>query len=451
MHIVIGGAGAVGQKIAEFLGKEGHDIIIVDVDPEACASAKGLDCMVIQGNAAASDILEDAGIMKADVFYAVTSHDEINLAAAAIAKSHGAERVIARVNSLELMAEAESREFRPIGVDVAVSPDLVAATKIARLIEFPGILEMDAFEVGDLRLVEAGVESGSPAAGRAVKDLGLPKGMNLVAIFRGAEVIIPGGNDVVHRGDHVVVLVESHGLLMTVQETFGGQALLHKSTKAADRIVISGMTGIAKRVATMLRDAGRRVTMVARGDTHEEIEALAAEMEDILVLEGSSRDVDLWRDENLAEADVLVAASPHEEFNLITALLARSLGVKRTTALVDQPALEDLAERLGVDLAVSPRFAAVSTLLKYASDVGPEELTLLHHGEAQVLLVEIEEDNKIAGMLLREASLPKGAVVGALVRGDDAVVPRGDERVRPGDNLVVFAKASAVPELANLF
>lgn len=451
VHIVIGGAGAVGQKIAEFLGKEGHDIVIIDVDPEACGAAQALDCMVIQGNAAASDILQDAGIAKADVFYAVTSHDEVNLAAAAIAKSHGAHRVIARVNSLDLMQQAESREFRPIGVDVAVSPDLVAATKIVRLIEFPGILEIDAFKVSELRLVEAGVESASPAAGRPVKELGLPKGMNLVAIFRGAEVIIPGGDDVIHRGDHVVVLVETPGLLVQVQETFGGQALLHQSSKAADHIVISGMTGIARRVATMLRDAGRRVTVVARGQRHEEVEALASDLEGILVLEGSSRDVQLWREENISDADVLVAASPHEEFNLITALLARSMGVARTTALVDQPELEDLAERLGVDLAVSPRFAAVSTLLKHASDVGPEELTLLHHGEAQALLVEVEEGNRVAGKLLRDADMPIGSVVGALVRDGDAVVPRGDERIQPGDSLVVFAKADAVSKLADLF
>lgn len=451
VHVVIGGAGEVGRKIAEFLSKDRHDVVLVDLDEAACDRAKrGLDILVVHGNAASAQVLEDAGIKRADVFYAVTSHDEVNLAAAAIAKSMGAKRVIARVNSLELMSQAESREFRPIGVDVAISPDLVAATKIVRLIEFPGILEMDAFEANDLRLIEARVESGSPAAGQSVADVDLPRGVNLVAIFRGAEVIIPSGADKVHRGDHVVLLLEHEDLLPGVTHAFGGTSNLTRGMGDPRHIVVAGATGIARRLATLLKRSGRRVTLVAQGD-HDRIERLAGELEGVLVLEGSSRDVKVFREEGLESADLVVAASPHEEFNLITCLLARSLGVPRTAALVDQPELEDLAEHLGVDMAVSPRFAAVGTMLKYASDLDPEEMTLLHHGEAQVLVVEVEEGNEIAGKRLRDTPMPRGATVGALVRGENSIVPRGDERVEVGDQLVVFATAKAVPALSRLF
>ncbi len=452
MHIVIGGAGEVGRKIAEFLRNDGHDIVLLDKEPEACDRASNqLDCLVVEGHAASSADLKRAGIGKADVFYAVTSQDEVNLTAAAIAKSHGAKRVFARVNSLDLMSTAESKEFRPIGVDIAVSPDLVAAAKIVRLIELPGFLEIDAFEASGLRVVEARVDPGSSAAGRRVSELDLPKAANLVALFRGAEVIIPRGDSVIHHGDHVILVAGEEGVMDGLRRVFGIAAAVREERGPPENIVIAGRSGIAKHVARMLQRDGRRVTLIAQAGHHEEIEQLAADMEGILVLEGSSRDVRVFREEGLDEADVVIAASPHEEFNLITALLARSMGVPRVAALVNQPELEDLAERLGIDVAVSPRMAAVSTLLKYASGLDPEELTFLHHGEAQVLVVEAEEGNKITGMMLRDAKMPQGSVVGALIREGEAIVPRGDERIRDGDSLVVFATAKAVPDLSELF
>lgn len=450
VHVIIGGAGEVGRKIAEALRRDDHDVVLIDVDPEACKEAEHLDCMILQGHAASAEDLQTAGIQDADAFYAVTSQDEVNLSAAAIAKSHGAERVFARVNSLDLMDEAESREFRPIGVDVAVSPDLVAASKITRLIGFPGILEMDAFEIANLRVIETRVEPGSPAAGRHLKDLRLPQGVNLVALFRGAEVVIPRGDETIYHGDHAVLVTGGTDLVEEISTLFGEKTTVHEDTGHAEDVVVAGATGIARRLARMLDRDGRRVTMIAQAESRERIERMAAEMEGILVLEGSSRDVRVFREEGLDDADVVVAASPHEEFNLITCLLARSLGVPRTMALVDQPELEDLAERIGVDVAVSPRMAAVSTLIKYASELHPEELTLLHHGEAQVLLLEVEPKDKIAGKRLRDAGLPRGAVVAALIRGDEAIVPRGDERIQAGDGVVVFATTGAVQGLSDL-
>ncbi len=451
VHVVIGGAGEVGRKIAEALRRDDHDVVVMDIDPEACDTVEQqVDCMVVEGHAASSEDLDRAGIDEAEIFYAVTSHDEVNLAAAAIAKSHGAGRVFARVNSSDLMDEAESRGFRAIGVDIAVSPDLAAATKLARLTGFPGILEIDAFDVGDLRVGEIRVESGSPAAGRHVKDLDLPRGVNMVALFRGAEVEIPTGSDVVHRGDHAVLVLSPEVSVEDVTRTFGGRASIHEDHGRPDRVVVAGASGVARRVARMLTREGLRVTMIAEAENRQKIERLAADMEGVLVLEGSSRDVRVFQEESLDEADVVIAASPREEYNLITALLARSLGVDRTMALVDQPELEDLAERIGVDAAVSPRLTAVSTLLKHASDLDPEELTLLHHGEAQVLVVDIDAGDPLAGLRLREAELPRGAIVAAIIREGATIVPRGDERIRPGDGVVLFATTAAVSKLSDL-
>lgn len=440
----------MGRKIADAMRREKHDVVLMDVDPQACQEASHLDCMVMQGHAASSEDLETAGIEDADVFYAVTSLDEVNLSAAAIAKSHGAERVFARVNSLDLMKEPESREFRPIGVDVAVSPDLVAASKITRLIEFPGILDMDAFGIANLRVFEARVEPGSPAAGRQLKDVRLPEGVNLVALFRGAEVIIPRGDATLYEGDHAVLVTQGEEGSDGIATVFGERAKVHESRTRPEDIVVAGATGVARRIAQRLQREGRRVTMVAQTENREVIEQMAAEMEGILVIEGSSRDVRVFREESLDEADVVVAASAQEEYNLITCLLARSLGVPRTMAPVDQPELEDLAERIGVDVAVSPRAAAVGSFLKYASELDPEALTLLHHGEAQVLLLEVDPGDEIAGRRLRDAGMPRGAVVAALIRGEKAVVPRGNERIQEGDGVVIFATTSAVHELASV-
>lgn len=450
MHVVIGGAGEVGRSIADALRTQDRDeVVLIDVDREACEEASYLDCKILNGHAASEATLQKAGIEDTDVFYAVTSEDEVNLAASAVAKSYGAERVYARVNSLDLVSEAEDDAFTSIGIDVAVAPDLVAAKKLVRLIDLPGILEIDAFDMAQLRIVETRVAPDSPAAGQRLRDLDLPSGINVVALFRGAEAIIPSGQDSLHRGDHAVVVVESEDRIPDVVARFGDRSLATGGHQAADHVVVAGATGVARRLAETLDDAGHRVTMIAQSDERQEIETLAADMEDILVLEGSSRDVRVFREESLDEADVVVAASPHEEFNLMTALLAKALGVPRTMAIVDQPEIEELAERIGVDVAVSPRMSAVGSLLKFASDLAPEEMTLLHHGDAQAVLLEVDADHPLAGKRLKDAGLPRGAAVGALIRGGQTIVPRGKERIRPGDGVILFATDSAAQELSD--
>lgn len=450
MRVVIGGAGEVGRNITEALRIEDHAVVLIDKDPQACEDASHLDCMIIQGHAASTDVLDEAGIAEADVFYAVTSHDEVNLSAAAVAKSQGAEHVFARVNSAELMDEPESRGFSAIGIDVAVSPDFVAAEKIRRIIEFPGVLEIDAFEAENLRVVETRVEPGSPAAGQPVRDLDLPEGVNLVAIFRGAEVHIPRGDDVLQRGDRGVIVLGGTDLMPDVNAVFGDRSSRQHERGAVRHVVVAGGTPLARRIARRLDTSGRRVTMIAEAESHDDIEELAADMPDTLVLEGSSRDVRVFHEEGLDEADAIVAASGSEEYNLITCLLASSIGVPRTMALVGQPELEELAERLGVDAAISPRLTAVSTLLKHTSELGPDELTLLQGGDAQVLVVEVTDEAPLAGRSLREAKFPRGTVVGAVVREGETIVPRGDETIRAGDKVVIFATTTAVSQLSDL-
>lgn len=446
MYVVVSGAGEVGYHVAKSLREEGHGVAIIEKDPKVLKRAEDLDALVLQGNGASLDKLLEADLPHADLFIGATGDDEVNMLGAAIAKSYGV-GTIARINSEAYLDEPASNKYRKIGIDVAVCPELVAAMKIARILTMPSLVNVDVFSQGRVAVVEARVQEASLAVGKPLSDVQMPPEVNLLAVFREEEILIPRPQDILRPGDRVLLAVLHPDTMGEIERVIG----LPKSLvgeKEIKKVVIAGATRIGIHLARLLEDTKEVVVIDEREDRcNEATERLTKS----LVLNANATDRSILVGEDVGSADAFIGAHPVEEYNILACLIGKSLGVRKTIALINQPELADMVEDIGIDLAVGPRLATVGAILKWTHQVETLDVVVTHAGDAQILEVKVTEESKVANKPLRKAHLPDGCVAAAVVRGDKVLLPKGDDPLLPGDDLVLFALTDTIPRLKKLF
>ncbi len=444
MYIVISGAGEVGFHVAKALRAEGHNIALIEQNKQVLEQIQDLDALLVQGSGASLDYLEQAGIQKADIFIGATGHDEANMVGCAIAKTFGAS-TIARINDPSYLDQTVSFKYRSAGVDVAVCPELVAAQKIANLLRAPAMASAEIFAQGRVAVVESKLLPDSPAAGQKLSILKPPPGVNIVAIIRGDEVIIPRGEDALQLGDRVLMCVLTPSALKEAEDQLGLRP--GKETGRMRRVVIAGAARIGVRLARLLEEQVETVII----EKNKELATSAFEqLENTLVITGDATDIGILKGEGVETADAFVGADAVEEYNILACLIAKRLGVRHTVAFINQVPLKPLAEEIGVDLALTIRQATVSSLLRWTYQMDALDVALVAGGEAQVVEIRVKAGGKIAGKPLRKLDLPRNSIVGAIVRGDTTILPRGDDVLEAGDRLILFALTEAIPRLERL-
>lgn len=444
MYVVVAGAGEVGYHISKALRQEGHSVAVVEPDKAVLDRAQDLDVLLVQGNGASLDYLEQAGIKKADIFIGATGNDEANMIGCAIAKSFGM-RTIARINNPAYLDETVSFKYKPIGVDVAVCPELVAAQKVANLLRAPALASAEIFAQGRVAVVESKVLAESPVRGKKLSIIRPPAGINLVAILRGSEVIIPRGEDVLEGGDRVLMTVLTPTALKEAETSLGLRP--GNRTGRMNRLVIAGGSRIGIRLARLLENQ-MEVVIIERD---KEVATQAFEqVKNALVISGDATRMDLLKSEGVEHADAFVGASREEEYNVLACLVAKQLGVRNTICFTEQAPLKPMLEDRGVDLALTIRQATVSSLLRWCHQMEALDLALIGGGDAQVIEVRVPEDSAVAGRALKKIGFPKSTIVGAIVRGDETILPRGEDEIKAGDRLIIFALTEAMTKLEKL-
>ncbi|MGB0652172.1 MAG: Trk system potassium transporter TrkA [Thermoplasmatota archaeon] len=445
MRIVVGGAGEVGYNVARALYEEGHDLAVIESDQDRIERLQDLDVIVIEGNAASRSCLRDAGIEDAELYIGCTGDDEVNMVGCALAKTYGC-RTLARINSIDYLDQPYSDQYASMGIDMAVCPELVAAIRIGRLLAQPNLVAAEVFSHGKVFVAEGRVADDAFVVGKKVADVEPPAGFNLVAIYRGDDILIPGGSTKFEAKDRLLMVLTSMDVLKEV-EPYIGQAKELEPEKEIRRIMIGGATRVGLHLARLLQ--GRRDVVLVEKDPAL-CELAGEQLHKALVVHGDVTDRNLLIQENVDTFDAFIGTEKAEEYNVMSCLIAKQLGVRKTVALITQPELKPLVETLGIDLAVAPRLSTVGALLK-ASHSDAENLSLLHQGEAQVLEVRVGINSPVAGKKIKRAHFPANSLVGAIVRQDTVLIPRGDDRIEEGDTLIVFALTEEVSRLERLF
>ena len=446
MKIIVVGAGEVGTHVTSHLSAEGNDVILIEADPvRAEAAQEALDALVLRGNGASMAVLDGAGARGAQMIIAVTDVDEVNIVACVSGKALGIPRRIARVKDVDYYKGGAGRSMREVGVDLMINPDLVAALEIERLVSLPGASDVTDFGDARVRMVGLYVTEDAPMVGLPLKEVSSrfgPQPATAVALVRDGATIIPDGDTALQPGDHVY-LVGKRGVMAEIM------ALMGYHVEPVKNVMIVGAGPISRHLARQLCEHKVEVKIIEQ--LKAKAERTAGELDKAMVLHGDGTDVNLLRDENVEEMDAFVAASNDEETNIMSCLLARHLGAKKTIALIRRANYVPLVPVVGVDAAVSVRLSTAANIMKYVRRGEILSFAQLKENEAEFLELVAHKDNPVVKKPLMELHFPPGAVVGSIIRGTEVIIPRGDTQVRDGDRVVVFALPTAVEAVEKMF
>jgi trk system potassium uptake protein len=448
MRVVVLGAGEVGYHLAERLSRENQDVVIIESDPErADFAGQQLDVMTIVGNGASLSVLEKARVKQARLLLAVTSRDEVNLIACLAAKRLGVEYTVARISNPEYYSRGSVLSREQMGIDLMVNPERECARETFQLLKTPAFTDVSDFADGRVQLIGLKVKEGAPVAGRRIADLRaeeLAGGYHYVtaAIRRNGTTRIPTAESTIEAGDHIYLLAPTSEI-PDVPPLAGYERFRLK------RVMIAGGSAEGLFLAELLEDNGIECTLLDR-DRRRCVE-LAERLPRSLVLHADATDLELLEMEGVSGIDGFVAATGNDETNLLSSLLAKSIGASNVVSLIHKFEYLQLVPRVGIDASVSPRISAVNAILRYVRRGRVMTVASLSGIEAEAIEYAVHDRSPIAGRALRDVHFPKQGVVGTILRGDEIILPRGQDVVLPGDDVIVFAMPAAIPEVEKLF
>jgi trk system potassium uptake protein TrkA len=442
MRTVIIGAGEVGFNTARMLSQEGHDVILIEQSEVLVERAtEQLDALVIHGNGASPKLLAEAGIKRSDLLIAASSSDEVNIIACLAAKAQGVPRTVARIHNPDYYDPQEPFARQMLGIDFVIHTEQMAAEEIKAALLVPGAVNVDTFAEDSIEVAEVVLNEGSPAVGRALKDVNLPEDSLVVGVVRRGEALVPRGGTVLESRDHVLLISGRRHISEVVKA-------VATDTVPVREVTVYGGGRIGLRLALALEEVGMSVRVIERDEARARYVASQLRKGFVLHDEGISRDFLLQ--ERVDKTDAFVAVTGDDRANLLAAMYARQLGARMTIAGVSRGEFAPLADALGVDLTISPRVLAAEAILRFVRKGEVIDVALLESG-AEMIELRVPEGCRVAGRPLSEVGFPEGAIVGALLRDGDVIIPTGKEILRPGDDAVVFTVEEAIDEVERLF
>jgi len=442
MRTVIIGAGEVGLSTARLLSHEGHSVVLVEKDEKLVEKAtEELDALVIAGNGANPKLLREAGISRTDLLIAASSSDEVNIIACLAAKSQGVARTVARIHNPDYYEPGDPFAEEMLGIDFIIHTEQMAAHEIKEALLVPGAINIDSFAGDTIEVAEVILTKESGAVDRALKEVELPNNSLIVGVVRGGEALVPRGDTVLLERDHVLLISGRRQISDAVE-------VLATDTAPVREVTIYGGGRIGLRLALAVEKAGMSVRVIERDEGRARYVASQLRRGFVLHDEGISRDFMLQ--EGVHRTDAFVAVTADDRANLLAAMYARQLGARITIAGISQGEFAPLADALGVDVTISPRTLAAEAILRFVRKGEIIDVALLASG-AEMIELRVPENCRVAGRPLSEVGFPEGAIVGALLRDGDVVIPTGRDILRAGDDAVVFTVEDAVEDVENLF
>jgi len=450
MKIIILGAGQVGGTLAISLAGEDNDITIVDTNPKKLRALQDhLDLRTIVGYGSHPHILRQAGAEDADMVIAVTNSDETNMIACQVAYSiFNTPTKIARVRSSEYLKEKKLFDSKNLPVDVVISPEQLVVKYIRRLVENPGALQVVDFANGMVRLVAVKAYYGGLLVGNALSALKdhMPNiETRVAAIFRRGKAIMPTGDTVIEADDEVFFIAASHHIRQVMGE-------LQKLENPYKRVMIAGGGNIGKGLAKSLED-NYHVKLI-ESDPKRAM-SISDELENTIVLHGDASNQELLNDENIDHMDVFIAVTNKDEANIMSAMLAKRLGVRKTMVLINRVAYTDLLQGNEIDIALSPQHTTTSSLLRHIRRGDVANVYTLRRGAAEAMEAVAhgtEDTSKVVGKAIGEIELPRGTSIAAIVREQKVIIAHHNIVIQSNDHVILFlVDKKYVPDVEQLF
>ncbi|TDJ71100.1 MAG: Trk system potassium transporter TrkA [Planctomycetota bacterium] len=444
MNIVIVGAGEVGTHLADILSREKHSVSVIDPDPsKARRLMESLDVQALVGDGTRADILTQAGASKADLVVAVSDDDRVNMLACVFAKQMGAKRLILRLKDTGMLAGYRYFYKQTLGFDVVLSTEELAAEEILGTVREHHALEVETFADGRVQLRRLRLREESELTSEPIARLRLPAGVLIVAVARKESFVLPDGDHQLQVGDQIYLIGQA-GDLDAFERMAGERTALRRS------VVIMGAGGIGREVTRKLRGTSGISIRVIERDANRARAFASENTSDVLTIVGDATDIDLLLEERIGEANIFIATSGDDEQNMVACQLARSLGVERTVAMVNKSGYRQIYDLLGIDQAIAPRVLCSNSILRFVHSGSVAAISVIGDGRAEVLELHVgfKEGKEIK---VKNLGLPRGAVLGAIVRKEQVIIPNGDTPVAAGDQVIVFTLPENLEQVEHIF
>lgn len=443
MKIVIYGATEVGCLLAtEFF--EDHDITVIDKEENRTEEFDKLDISFVQGNATDINVLKSADIINSDVFIACTPLDEANIVACLSAKKVSGIRTICFVSKAEYQNTMEldkSNDYLgDFFIDYVIWPEALLTQELFRIVTVAHALDVENFADGRARLLEYKVRPGASIVGKMVKDCGFTRDTIIVGIKRDDLLFIPNGLTEINENDKLIFMGTSHSLDILAGTFF------HEKEQVKSVAVIGG-GNVGYMLAKSLEDMKIKTKIIEKD--YDRCEFLAQELHKTLVINGDGTNLKILDEEEIGTSDVVISVTNNDEKNLLCSLLVKQLGVKRVISRVSKVLNVPLFEKVGIDIAVSPKTSAINEVRNDLDENDVDILATVEQGQAEVLEILVKDE--FNGKKIMDLRFPAPAIIGVVQRRNQVIIPKGDTQLREHDILIIFTKADTAQQIKSYF
>lgn len=450
MKIVIIGDGKVGHKLAVQLSEENYDITLIDQNEGKLKEALNkMDIFCITGNGADAEIMKQADVPQADLVIACASTDEMNMLSCLIARRLGAKHTIARVRNPVYYRQMGMLK-EDLHLSMAVNPELAVSNEILRILLFPEASKVETFMKGRVELVEYALGSNQPLTDISLAEVYRKFQIKILvcAVKRGKEVYIPDGNFMLKEGDRIHIAA-AHQDLKTFFRSLG-----RKNAKVK-KVIICGGGHVCFYLASQLLRVGMQVKIIEKKE--QRCEELCELLPKATVLHGNAADHDLLMEEGIADADAFVALTGMDEENIIMAFFAKTVGVPKIIAKVNEDTRAQMIEGLGIDSIVSAKSATADAIMGYVrarnnsySSANVETMYHLVQGKVEALEFIIKKECEYTNLPLKALPIKKNNLIACIGRKRDVIIPNGDDHLEAGDSVIVVTKDHIVSNFTDI-
>ena len=426
MNVVIVGGGEIGSQIADALQRS-HSVTVMDTDDAKEQNFESMDVHFLRGNGADPEDLRKANVPKAEAFIACTTNDDVNVLACLAAKGLGAKETMAfvtRQRYLDAFKEQGAMESIGLVIDRVLWPQRTLANQIVDIIRVPRALDSTFFAGGRVKLLEYKLEPSDPFIGKSLNDLELPRNILVVGSIRGESFVVPSGKTVLCPDDKVIFMGSTDSM-RAIEGIFAPK-------KRVLNVTIIGGGNVGFMVAEQLQNDRAKITMIEHNEAR--CEKLAQWLPKVLVLQGDGSDLELLEQERIEDADVLVAVTDDDGKNLLVSLLAKNLGIPKIITRVGRARNRHLFERVDIDIALTPRTAAVQEVLNWLK---LDEVDHLASIEGRAEVMEVTYPYQCETGAIRDLGAPPRSLIGAVMRKNKVIIPNGDTTIQHGDHLFI--------------
>ncbi len=445
MRIVISGAGEMGSHLARMLSGNGHDITVIDEDPKLLSEVSSLaDVITVEGDPTTFVILRKAGTRKSDLFIAISPRENDNIVAAVLAKQLGVKKSIARIDNNEYLEPNNKEVFINMGIDFLFYPEKLVAREVIDLLGYTSTTEFVDFSSGKLSLIVFKLEPNSSLIGctpAGFSDDDTQISYRTVAISRSGKTIIPSKDESYIEGDTIYVIAKQEAIDEVMK-------LSGKNNIAVKNIMILGGSRTGVRIALELQN---RMNVKLVDYNADKAHRLAESLDNTLIIHEDGRNLESMVEEGLSNMDAFVAVTGRSETNILAAMLAKRLGVKRVIAEVENLNYISLAESVGIDTIVNKKLISASNIFRFTMSTDVQAIKCLTGSDAEVLEFIVKPNSKATKCALRNLELPKDVIIGGIVRGDKVFIANGGSHISPYDRVVVFAMPDSVNMVGSFF